>query len=508
MEANTGYEALRKSEDLQPSIVLLDVKLPDISGLEVSGIIKQRWPHIFVLQTSATFVTGADRTRGLEGGADSYLTQPIEPAELVAAVRALLRLRDAEEKLRRLNETLEQRVQERTADLAAANARLREEIKQRRRAEAALVQAQKMEAIGHLTGGIAHDFNNLLTAVLGNIDRIRARAVDPKLTRLAENAFMAAERGSKLTAQLLAFSRTQKLATQPVDVNALIRGMSDLLNQSLGPAITLTLQLAENLPHALADPNQLELAILNLAINARDAMTNDGVITIVTSQVQITLHEDDALPGSYVNVAVIDNGSGMSPDVLARAFDPFFTTKPAGKGTGLGLSQVYGIARQAGGSVRIDSEVGQGTRVSIRLCESSDAEKITAVEVAPQAGVVSETILVVDDDADVRTLVGDYLSELGYRTYLAGSGEAAMKILEDITPDLLLADFAMPGHNGAEVARAIRQKLPKLPILFFSGYADTSALEAAVGKAPLLRKPFRPNELATAIRTLLNQGSA
>lgn len=504
VEAATGYEALRKTEDLQPSVVLLDVKLPDISGLEVSGVIKKRWPHIFVLQTSATYTSGADRTRGLEGGADSYLTQPIEPEELVAAVRALLRLRDAENNLRRLNETLEQRVHERTEDLATANAQLKEEINQRRKAEAALVHSQKMEAIGHLTGGIAHDFNNLLTAVLGNIDRIRSRATDPKIVRLAENAFLAAERGSKLTAQLLAFSRTQKLATQPVDVNALIRGMSDLLNQSLGPAIALKTELAPDLPHALADPNQLELAVLNLAINARDALTDGGEIVIRTAPLQVTSPEDDSQPGSYVSIIVSDNGSGMTPEVLSRAFDPFFTTKPAGKGTGLGLSQVYGIARQAGGSVRIDSTVGVGTTVAIRLCEST-GELQTAepgAEVATRG--VTETVLVVDDDADVRTLVGDYLTEIGYRTHLADSGDAAMKILEDITPDLLIADFAMPGRNGAEVARAIRQRLPDLPILFFSGYADSAALEAAVGKAPLLRKPFRPNELATAIRSLLD----
>ena len=505
MEAATGYEALRKTEDLQPSVVLLDVKLPDISGIEVSGIIKKRWPQIFVLQTSATYTSGADRTRGLEGGADSYLTQPIEPEELVAAVRALLRLRDAEDNLRRLNETLEQRVHARTEDLATANAKLKEEINQRRKAEAALVHSQKMEAIGHLTGGIAHDFNNLLTAVLGNIDRIRSRATDPKIVRLAENAFMAAERGSKLTAQLLAFSRTQKLATQPVDVNALIRGMSDLLTQSLGPSVVLKSELADDLPHALADPNQLELAVLNLAINARDAMVDGGEIVIRTAPLQVTSPEDDSQPGSYVSITVIDNGSGMTPEVLARAFDPFFTTKPAGKGTGLGLSQVYGIARQAGGSVRIDSTVGAGTTVTIRLCESTDALQTAepGAEVATRG--VTETVLVVDDDADVRTLVGDYLTEIGYRTHLADSGDAAMKILEEITPDLLIADFAMPGRNGAEVARAIRQRLPDLPILFFSGYADSAALEAAVGKAPLLRKPFRPNELATAIRSLLDQ---
>lgn len=512
VEAGTGHEALRKTEELQPVVVLLDVKLPDISGIEVCGVVKSKWPHIMVLQTSATYTTGADRTRGLEGGADSYLTQPIEPGELVAAVRGLLRLRDAEESLRRANETLEQRVQARTQDLAAANARLRDEINQRRRAEAALVQAQKMEAIGHLTGGIAHDFNNLLTAVVGNIDLIRSRASDPKLLKLAENAFMAAERGSRLTAQLLAFSRTQKLSMQSVDVNGLITGMSDLLNQSLGPQIALRIDLAPGLPPALADPNQLELAILNLAINARDAIEcRDGEITIATSQIEVTDAEGDCPPGphinpdTFINIAVTDNGTGMTPQVLARAFDPFFTTKPAGKGTGLGLSQVYGIAHQAGGSAQIATQVDKGTTVSIRLCPSQHLAAAVAGELQQAAQRNSETVLVVDDDPDVRTLVEDFLKELGYRTHVVESGEAALELLNEIRPDVLVADFAMPGLNGAEIGRAIRLRLPHLPILFFSGYADTAALEDAVGKAPLLRKPFRPVELAAAIRALLDE---
>jgi DNA-binding response OmpR family regulator len=504
IEAGTGYDALRMAEERQPSVVMLDVKLPDISGIEVCGHIKARWPNMFVLQTSATFVTGADRTRGLEGGADSYLIQPIDPGELVAATRALIRLRETEDALRRLNETLEQRVAERTHDLAESNAKLKDEMSQRKRAEAALVQAQKMEAIGHLTGGIAHDFNNLLTAVIGNIDRIRSRVSDPKLVRLAENAFMAAERGSKLTAQLLAFSRTQKLLTQPVDVNALITGMSDLLNQSLGPAVDLKLNLQPALSAAVSDPNQLELAILNLAINSRDAMpAGRGAIQITTTQ---GLGEDGTKSdGEFITITVTDNGSGMTPDVLARAFDPFFTTKPAGKGTGLGLSQVYGSARQAGGSVNIVSELGQGTAVSIRLRVSTDAATQAEAPNEHTERLNTETILVVDDDADVRGLVGDFLTEIGYRTYVADGGEAALRIIEQVKPDLLLADFAMPGANGAEVARAIRQRLPHVPILFFSGYADTTALEAAVGKAPLLRKPFRPSELATTIRTILDK---
>jgi DNA-binding response OmpR family regulator len=508
IEAKTGQEALRKAQELQPSVVLLDVKLPDISGIEVCGKIKRQWPNVFVLQTSATFTSGADRARGLEGGADSYLAQPFEPDELVAAVRALARLREAEDRQRRWNETLEQRVQARTQQLAAANQKLQEEINQRKKAEAALVQAQKMEAIGHLTGGIAHDFNNLLTAVIGNVDRIRARAVDPKLVRLAESAFMAAERGSKLTAQLLAFSRTQKLATKPVDVNALILGMRDLLTQSLGPTIELRTQLQEGLQHALADPNQLELAILNLAINSRDAMPQGrGTIVIATEHVHTDDPDDECAPGDYVSITVTDDGVGMTPDVLARAFDPFFTTKPAGKGTGLGLSQVYGIARQAGGTVRISSTPGKGTRVEMRLCVSKDVAAEAEQHAEATAQRNTETVLVIDDDSDVRSLVGEFLNDIGYRTYLADSGDAAMKLLDEVTPDVLLADFAMPGRNGAEVARAIRQRLPDMPILFFSGYADTAALETAVGKAPLLRKPFRPAELAAAIRTLLDRSA-
>lgn len=507
-DAATGYEALRKVQELQPAIVVLDIKLPDISGIEVCGVIKRRWPQTMVLQTSATYTTGDDRSRGLEGGADAYLTQPIEPRELVAAVRALLRLREAEEKLRRLNETLEQRVAERTRDLAAANAKLKEEIEQRKKAEAALVQAQKMEAIGHLTGGIAHDFNNLLTAVIGNLDRIRARADDPKLQKLADNAFTAAERGSKLTAQLLAFSRTQKLNIQPVDLPALLNGMSDLLQQSLGPSIDVQVKLDANLPPVLADPNQLELAILNLSINSRDAMlAGAGRIDIVVSRADRMAENarlDGPAPGDYVNIVVIDNGAGMSPEVLALAFDPFFTTKPPGKGTGLGLSQVYGIAQQSGGEVRIASEPGKGTTVTMRLPVSERGVASEVLQAQGAAQVNSEVILVIDDDADVCLLVADFLNEIGYRTYIANSGAMAMDRLQEITPDLILADFAMPGGNGAEIARRIRERLPDTPILFFSGYADTSALEAAVGSAPLLRKPFVPRELAAAIRSLLD----
>ncbi|MGA7807735.1 ATP-binding protein, partial [Bradyrhizobium sp.] len=350
IEAQTGAEALRVVEEVRPPVVLLDVQLPDITGFDVCAFIKKKWPETMVLMTSSTFITSASRTRGFDSGADMFLVQPAEPLELAASIRALLRIRQSEDALRTLNASLEQRVQDRIVELVETNARLSQEIVQRQKAEAALVQAQKMEAVGQLTGGLAHDFNNLLTAVVGNLDLIKARATDPRIVRMAEHAFKAAERGSKLTAQLLAFSRIQKLATEPVDVNRLIRGMFELLQQSIGPAITIRLDLADDLPAALADMNQLELAILNLSINARDAIDDTGTLTISTR------HDADA---GRVTIDVADTGSGMSLEVIARAFDPFFTTKPPGKGTGLGLSQVHGIVRQLGGDVTIESVVGK-----------------------------------------------------------------------------------------------------------------------------------------------------
>jgi len=505
VEAATGTEALHKVEELQPVVVLLDVRLPDVSGIEVCQIIKTRWPAIMVLQTSATFTNVQDRVRGLDGGADSYLVQPAESEELAAAIGALLRIRKAEDELRRINETLEQRVEQRTQELATANEKLRKEIIQRQKAEAALVQAQKMEAIGHLTGGIAHDFNNLLTAVIGNLDLIRARAIDARTLRQAENAFRAAERGSKLTAQLLAFSRTQRLATRPTDVNALISGMMELLNQSLGPSVEVRTELNSDIGPALADANQLELAILNLAINARDAMPQGGTVTIATTETSAGDGEGDLVAGRYVTIDVSDNGSGMPPHIVARAFDPFFTTKPPGKGTGLGLAQVYGITKQCGGDARIASVVGSGTKVSLWFKRSA-GDVLAAVdrEVATAGARRSGRIILIDDDPDVRDLVHELLTELGYDVESADHGEAGLRLLAETVPDLLIIDFAMPGMNGAEIASAVRRNNPKVPILFLSGYADSSALEAAVGNAPLLRKPFRPAELVAAVQIAID----
>jgi PAS domain S-box-containing protein len=371
------------------------------------------------------------------------------------------------------------------------------ETTERLKAEEALRQSQKLDAIGQLTGGLAHDFNNLLTAVVGNLDLIRARTEEPRVRRWADNAFKAAQRGAKLTSQLLAFSRIQKLETVAIDVNALIEGMRDLLNQSLGASVVIETALAVDLPPATADINQLELAILNLSINGRDAMPGGGTLRISTA-----IATDD--PDSIL-VTVADTGSGMAPDVLKRAFDPFFTTKPRGKGTGLGLSQVYGIMHQIGGGISIESKVGSGTTVTLRLPRAqNESAREDQTQVVSLRSLRSEKLLVVDDDSDVREIVENVLTELGYDVRNTDQGEAALKILGEFSPDLLVIDFAMPGMNGADVVLAARKRNPNIKTLFVSGFADSTILAAAVDKAPLLRKPFRPSELAAAVRSVLN----
>ena len=380
------------------------------------------------------------------------------------------------------------------------------DVTREREREEALRQAQKMEAVGQLTGGIAHDFNNLLGAVLGGFDLIRRRPDDAdRVRRIAENGIAAAERGAKLTGQLLAFSRAQRLETRAVVVTDVVEGMRELLAGTLGPQVRLRFGLEDGGRAVLSDPVQLEMAVLNLAINARDVMPDGGELGIRTALRRID-GDAELAAGDYVELSVSDTGAGMPPEVAARAFDPFFTTKGVGKGTGLGLSQVYGIARQAGGAARIRSLPGQGTTVSL-LLPVTDAPRATHGPVPDQAAAAAPgaaTVLVIDDDDDLRSMLAESLDSLGYRTLTAPDGTEGLDTLARSTPDLVIVDFAMPGMNGAEVAEAIRARNPDLPILFASGYADTAAIERAVGaSARMLRKPFGLNELQAAVRAAL-----
>jgi PAS domain S-box-containing protein len=421
---------------------------------------------------------------------------------------------EAREALARSRVELERLVTQRTAELTGALERLQVEAREREQAEDALRQAQKMEAVGRLTGGIAHDFNNLLQAVVGSLELIRMRVTDERVARLAASAFMAAERGAKLTAQLLAFSRSQRLTVVPVDVNAALAGMQDLLARSIAPPVEIRLLPDAEAGTALTDANQFELAVLNLAINARDAMPKGGSITLSTSRV-VEKAGGDVPAGDYVSIAVADTGTGMAEEVRARALEPFFTTKPTGQGTGLGLAQVYGIARQSGGTVRIDSAPGRGTtvRILLPLAAGQPAGLLPDAEpkaTEPDAKRQATTILVVDDDPDVRNMLCEYLDALGYRALVAGDGPAGLRLLAEAqpVPALLLVDFAMPGMTGAEVAQAARRDRPDLPIVFATGYAETAALQPMAETATVLRKPFRLEELSGALQAALERPPA
>ncbi|HEX8192374.1 MAG TPA: response regulator [Allosphingosinicella sp.] len=448
------------------------------------------------------------------------LERPLHPVNLISAVRAALRGRErqrlaaaylaerdaAEAQLRELAETLEQKVAERTRDLAEANDRLTAEIAERERIEARLIQAQKMEAVGQLTGGIAHDFNNLLTAIIGSIDLLTRRTDDEEVLRLARNALQASERGAKLTAQLLAFSRRQRLSPAAVDPNKVVSGMADLLSRAIGTHISIEMRLDPGLWRALADPTQLEVMVLNLAINARDAMPGGGRLRIETRNLEEVPQSlaAELAPGEYVGLSVADNGCGMAPDVLARAFEPFFTTKAQGKGTGLGLAQLYGFARQSGGTARIESEEGQGTTVTIYLPRTHEHAAEAALAMPESPGQGSAKVLVVDDDEGVRTVAAAIVEELGFKVLSAATGKEALRILgEDERIDLLLTDIVMPEMTGVELARQVRAMRPALPILFASGYADVKTFGEELETETVLKKPFRIAEVAARVREVL-----
>ncbi|HZU52019.1 MAG TPA: PAS domain S-box protein [Sphingomicrobium sp.] len=370
-------------------------------------------------------------------------------------------------------------------------------------AQEQLRQSQKMEALGQLTGGIAHDFNNLLTVVVGGLDIITKRAEEPKLKRYAENALAAAERGARLTGQLLAFSRVQRLEVRPTYVAPLIENMRPLLRNVLGPGINKKFDLDEAMIPVMADPTQLEVAILNLAINARDAMPDGGVLTFSTTPVRIE-GDGELDDGDYIELCISDTGVGMPQEVADRAFEPFFTTKEVGKGTGLGLSMVYGMARQSGGAARIESSPGKGTSVKLlfRTADSTISEVSVAADdpVAATVPLAPISVLVIDDDPDVRGFIANSLEEQGYRVREASDGTQGLAALDRETPDLVILDFIMPGLSGAEVARRIRINRPEQPILFVSGYSETEAVKRTAPDAPLLAKPFRADALQKAVR--------
>ena len=450
----------------------------------------------------------------------TVLERPLHPASLISAARAAVRARQrqrlaaeylsereqAEKQLRELADTLEQKVAERTRDLASANDRLTAEIAERERAESRLIQAQKMEAVGQLTGGIAHDFNNLLTVGVGSLDLALRRCGDEAIHRLISNALKAAERGATLTAQLLTFSRRQRLSPMAIDINKIVSGMREMMARTIGPQIQIDTDLEHDLWHALADSTQLEMMILNLAINSRDAMQKGGRIVIRTRNVPETPDSlaSELEPGEYVCISVHDDGPGMPAEVLAHAFEPFFTTKSHGKGTGLGLAQLYGFAKQSGGAARIESKPGEGTDVAIYLPRTREelGEDERPKHERPDGRRAK--ILVVDDDDDVRTVTASTVSELGYEVEAVSEAETALSKLRAGRFDLLITDVAMPGINGVQLASQARMIDSSLPVLFSSGYADVQMFGEELSDEIVLRKPFRIAEVARRIQSVLD----
>jgi signal transduction histidine kinase len=502
-----GEDALQAALRQRPDLVLSDIMMPRLDGF---GLLKALRQHGELSDIPVIFLSARAgeeaKVEGLRHGADDYLIKPFSARELFARVEANIELSAARSERTRLLQTLNTTLERRVA----------EEVRERTKAEGQLRQVQKMEAVGQLTGGIAHDFNNMLAVIIGGLNLLQRRLAkgEKDVQRFVEGAIDAAQRAAGLTQRLLAFSRQQPLSPEPINANKLVAGMTDLLSRTLGEQIAIQTVLSAGLWQAKADPVQLESAILNLCVNARDAMPNGGRLTIETSNAYVdhVVANEYAIPsGQYVLIAVADDGVGMSADIVSRAFDPFFTTKDVGKGTGLGLSQVYGFVRQSGGHVKIYSEIGVGTTVKIYLPRHvGDAAVIPARIVANVScrGLKSEVVLVVEDEARVRTVSVEALRDLGYTAIGAADANEALHLLDGgLSISLLFTDVIMPVMSGRELAERIRQKNPGMKVLFTTGYTRNAIVHNGILEpgTNLLTKPFSIEELATKVRETLDR---
>lgn len=471
-----------------------------LAGERISGIEFLHHPHVG--ESKWTRVSGIPLRDG-EGNVSGAISVIVDIDDQKRGQAALA---DAAQKLEEL-------VAERTAELTEALGRLKDAAEERARTEEALRQAQKMEAVGQLTGGIAHDFNNMLTGITGAIDVLRRRISTGRLDdldRFMDAASSSAQRAASLTARLLAFSRRQSLDSRATDVNALIDSLEELIRRTMHERIDVSVKLADDIPAAIVDTHQLESAVLNLAINARDAMPDGGTLLVETDVALLAegdcADEPDFIPGHYVMVTVSDTGVGMDAATLAKVFEPFFTTKPIGQGTGLGLSMVYGFIKQSDGCVQIHSEEGMGTSVSLYLPVASCAAPTSETVPAAVHHGDGETVLLVEDDASVRLLVCDVLGELGYKSVEAAEPFSAIRMLESGARfDLMISDVGLPSMNGRQLADIARQHLPDLPILFITGYAQTAATHAEFlgPNMQMIAKPFQIELLAAKIDEML-----
>jgi signal transduction histidine kinase len=466
-------------------LLLTDLVMPGIGGMTLMQEMRARDPDLaVVIMTGEGSIASA--VEAMREGAMDYVLKPLRLSTLLPVISRALTVRD----LRRENARLERGLLARTAELERALEEVDRQAAERVLAEQALMQAQKIEAIGRLTGGVAHDFNNLLAAVIGNLELLQRKLpseAEP-CRRFVDNALEAASRGAKVTGQLLAFSRTQRLRLEPQEVDATLQRSDPLLRQALGPGVDLEVSLKAEGAWASTDATQLELAALNLIVNAREALPDGGVVRLSTH-----------LEPDRIILEVADTGVGMTSEVLARATEPFFTTR-TGSGTGLGLAQVHGFARQCGGDCEIDSAPGEGTRVRVWLPRTEPPA--LRVEAPPEPVATQRDglrVLVVDDDRHVRDSLCEALASEGFLVRWASDGPSGLAQLEMETPDAVVLDYAMPGMTGAEVARRAQASHPHLPIVFLSGYADSLALDQ-IEAAAVLRKPISIADLSRALR--------
>ena len=516
LRASSASEALQLLLKHDVAVVLIDVCMPDLDGFELAAMIREhpRFEKTALIFVSAIHLTDLDRLRGYEVGAVDYVPVPVVPALLRAKVRVFSDLYRKTRMLERMNDQLELRVAERTAALEKMNAELERRVEERtQEREAALAQIhqmQKLESLGKLTGGVAHDFNNLLTVVIANLELLRKRVPpDRRIERLIEGAVAGAERGVMLTSRMLAFARRQELKPEAVDLPKLVDGMADLMRHSLGPSIEVATTFGNDLMPIQVDRSQLELAILNLALNARDAMPLGGRLAINGRGEKLRgSNPHELAPGDYVLIEVADAGTGMDETTLKRATEPFFTTKGTGKGTGLGLSMVHGFVVQSGGAIDIRSAIGSGTTVQLWL-PATESAALDPSETTPRRkgkGKRAYRVLVVDDDPLVSSGTAGMLEDLGHSVLEASSGNAALELLRSEPPfDLVITDHAMPGMSGTELARQLRQTWPTLPVLLVTGYAELPNGENP--GLPRLAKPYRQEELGACIVELIENGS-
>jgi signal transduction histidine kinase len=515
IKAGSANEALEHLLRRDIAIVLIDVCMPDLDGFQLAAMIRAhpRFQKTAIIFVSAIQVTDFDLLRGYELGAVDYVSVPVVAELLRAKVKVFAELFRKTRALEKLNVELESRVAERTAELARANADLERRVEARtREREAALAQVhemQKLESLGRLTGGVAHDFNNLLMAVLGNLELIRKYVPDnPRLLRMVDGAIQGAERGAALTKRMLAFARRQELRPEAVDIANLIDGMTELLGRSLGPTIRITTTFDPGLVPAQIDPSQLELALLNLAVNARDAMPGGGQLSISARRETVGAAEMPELAaGDYIAIAVRDTGSGMDADTRKQATEPFFTTKGRGRGTGLGLPMVHGLVAQSGGAMRIESRPQLGTTVELWLPVAAPVAPPGQARRAagmPGAGALRPCrVLVVDDDPLVVAGTAAMIEDLGHCAIEAESGAQALDMLRaEPQIDIVITDYAMPEMTGIELAARIERLRPGLPIVIASGYADLVTEEV---KLPRLAKPYGRHDLAAMIHSLIER---